>query len=120
MPFGPYTDFEDCLADNQDKEFPDGFCAALHFAITGEWPGAKEAATKGRPYIIEHVAALIETFPEGMDVGLKQVENIIAAFEEWAGTDPGNFTACVDILGGKPEITDAESLCAWLHHEATG
>ncbi len=40
MPFGPYADFDDCVAQNGDKASPEGFCAFLHHKITGNWPGA--------------------------------------------------------------------------------
>ncbi len=39
MPFGPYTDFADCVAKNGDKSNPQAFCAWLHHQITGQWPG---------------------------------------------------------------------------------
>lgn len=39
MPFGPYDNFEDCVAKNSDKSSPEGFCAYLHQKITGQWPG---------------------------------------------------------------------------------
>ncbi len=39
MPFGPYTDFADCVAKNSDKSNPQAFCAWLHHQITGQWPG---------------------------------------------------------------------------------
>jgi len=41
MPFGPYADFADCVDQNQDKEFPEAFCAWMEHELTGEWPGEK-------------------------------------------------------------------------------
>lgn len=38
VPFGPYTDFKDCVGQNQDKESPEGFCAWLEHKETGKWP----------------------------------------------------------------------------------
>ena len=38
MPFGKYADMADCIAQNQDKASPEGFCAWLHKQITGSWP----------------------------------------------------------------------------------
>jgi hypothetical protein len=29
MPVGPYDDFDECVADNQDKDDPAAFCAWL-------------------------------------------------------------------------------------------
>jgi len=37
----------------------------------------------------------------------------------WSGVG-GSFTSCVSTLEGKSGITDANALCAWLHHEAEG
>ena len=42
MPFAGYVDFEDCVEQNQDKDSPEGFCAWLHYEVTGEFPGEKE------------------------------------------------------------------------------
>ena len=47
MPFGDYTDFADCVDQNQDKDSPEGFCAWLHYEITGEWPSTKNIIKKG-------------------------------------------------------------------------
>ena len=47
MPFADYADFADCVADNQDKDSPEGFCAWLHFETTGEWPSTKNIKRKG-------------------------------------------------------------------------
>ena len=33
MPFGPYRDFADCVANNSDKTNPEGYCAALERRI---------------------------------------------------------------------------------------
>lgn len=37
-PFGPYADFNDCVAKNATKSTPEGFCAWLHHQVTGAWP----------------------------------------------------------------------------------
>jgi len=42
-PIGPYDSFDDCVAKNQDKESPEGFCAFLEHKISGQWPGATKA-----------------------------------------------------------------------------
>ena len=39
MPFGKYKNFEACVRANQDKESPEGYCASIEHAITGQWPG---------------------------------------------------------------------------------
>ena len=43
MPFGKYKDFKDCVSQNGDKTSPEGYCAAIHKKITGEWPSEKNA-----------------------------------------------------------------------------
>jgi len=72
MPFGPYEDFADCVAKNQDKENPEGYCAAIEKEISegqgADHPDPKEgkasdvpmtapARTKGRPKIGDDVVA---------------------------------------------------------------
>lgn len=44
MPFGDYESFDDCVAANQDKDNPEGYCAALHKKITGKWPAESRFA----------------------------------------------------------------------------
>lgn len=38
MPFGPYKDMDDCMAQNQDKDDPGAYCAQIHHDTTGTWP----------------------------------------------------------------------------------
>ncbi len=35
---GECADFDDCVAKNQDKESPEGYCAVIHKAVHGSWP----------------------------------------------------------------------------------
>ena len=49
MRFGAYKDFDACVAANQDKESPEGYCASIEKKITGEWPGVKKAENKSEP-----------------------------------------------------------------------
>lgn len=44
MPFGPYKDFAECVNRNKDKDNPEAYCALLHYKITGQWPGEKDAS----------------------------------------------------------------------------
>lgn len=37
-----------------------------------------------------------------------------------AQADPGTFRQCVSTLSGKPNITNVNALCAWIHKQATG
>lgn len=50
MPFGPYVDFNDCVAKNGDKSYPQAFCAWLHHKITGTWPGEMNADAYPEPF----------------------------------------------------------------------
>lgn len=36
MPFADYDDFDDCVAQNQDKDDPDAYCAAIKRDVAGE------------------------------------------------------------------------------------
>lgn len=47
MPFAGYADFDDCVAQNQDKDSPEGFCAWLHYEILGDWPGVASSKDVG-------------------------------------------------------------------------
>lgn len=39
----------------------------------------------------------------------------------WRGqSDPGTFRKCVRTLSGKPNITNVNALCSWIHKQATG
>jgi hypothetical protein len=38
MPFADYKDFGDCVAQNQDKSNPEGYCAIIHKKSTGKYP----------------------------------------------------------------------------------
>jgi hypothetical protein len=118
MPFGPYADFEECVADNQDKASPEGFCAWLHYEITGAWPsGVKDKeSTMLEALKTKDDFLLAEALLKNPDLSIKQVEGIIETYNSWAG----DFEGCVDELSGKPGITNPEALCVWLHHESTG
>lgn len=112
MPFGKYENFDECLADNADKDDPAAYCAALHYKITGKWPG--ESSKGGSMKLTDKdIESLVKTY-ENKRVG--NVQNLIDTWDDWAGS----YTACVDVLTGKPGIDDPESLCAWLHYQAEG
>ena len=36
MPMGEYTDFDDCVLKNQDKDNPDAYCGAIKAKIEGK------------------------------------------------------------------------------------
>lgn len=45
MPFGPYRDFDDCVAKNGDKDDPEAYCATLEREIAGPSTSATPGAT---------------------------------------------------------------------------
>lgn len=53
--------------------------------------------------------------------GIKEQGNIQSLLNFWrAQSDPGTFRKCVSTLSGKPNITNVQALCAWIHKQATG
>lgn len=64
MPFADYTDFDDCVSKNSDKENPEAYCAAIQ----------KQAETKkvelgGKSYKI-----VAENVPLKISASIKKVE----------------------------------------------
>lgn len=45
MPIGPWGSFDECVAANQDKASPEGFCAWLEHKETGAWPSQASKLT---------------------------------------------------------------------------
>jgi len=58
MPFGPYGNFDDCVAKNGDKSNPNAFCAWLEHKITGAWPGEMKADQYPEAFWTAYDAAL--------------------------------------------------------------
>jgi len=58
MPFGPYGNFDDCVAKNGDKGNPNAFCAWLEHKITGAWPGQMKADQYPEAFWTAYDAAL--------------------------------------------------------------
>lgn len=58
MPFGKYKNFKDCVAQNQDKENPEAYCAQIHFNITGKWTGESSTTTSSKSITPE----IVQTF----------------------------------------------------------
>jgi len=51
MPIGPYPDFDACVADNQDMDDPEAFCAWLEKEVTGQSEKAEDLSpTKIKAY----------------------------------------------------------------------
>jgi len=140
-PFGPYQDFEDCVRRNQDKESPEGFCAWLHYQITGEWPGQRSVDWE------REVQKLFEKHGGTVTLSLESVERLCPATAKamrekglttltvspkqmppqlleglcnYFGPDPGLFTRCMESSLGDFDPTDQAAFCAWLHYQCTG
>ena len=63
-PVGPYANFDECVAKNQDKSSPEGFCAWLEHKITGQWPGGMAVDKYPEPFMVAYDAALVASKPE--------------------------------------------------------
>ncbi len=73
MPFGPYADFDECVAKNADKSSPEGFCAWLHHKITGTWPTGMSADKFPLPFM--------EAYDQALTAGKSEKEAYAAAEE---------------------------------------
>ncbi len=130
MPFGEYEDFQDCVDKNQDKENPEGFCAWLHWLITGKWPSEAKVERKKRllRLNIEQVASLCPPCAEKLkEIGVEFISLSARQMPEQLlqglcdkFTEPGFFTECMDASFGDFEPDVKEAFCAWLHHECLG
>lgn len=77
-PFGGFDNFDDCVAQNQDKDDPEAFCAFLHQQITGDFPGDKSLRLRGIAHgITEAVKALRDAAVQ------EQREQVQAAIEHF-------------------------------------
>lgn len=83
MPFGPYTDFNDCTTKNGDKANPEAFCAWLHHKILGTWPSGMSADKYPEPFLKAYDAALVAGKPD---------KEAYAAAEEAAKADGFELT----------------------------
>lgn len=69
MPFGEYTDFDDCVAKNKDKDDPQAYCAAIQ----------KKAETEeGREHVVSDLFEAVETdFSADESTGQLRSTNVI-------------------------------------------
>lgn len=75
MPFGPYSDFADCVKRNADKASPEAFCAWLEHETTGNWPGELSHTHGMAP-------ALRETFLSAFNDRMKHGVGEVAALAQ--------------------------------------
>ena len=61
MPFAGYADFDDCIAQNQDKDDPGAYCAAIQRAVEGASVTDKEK--NFRSWLTGQYAALTHVVP---------------------------------------------------------
>lgn len=87
-PFAGYADFDACVRDNQDKDNPEAYCAALHKKVTGKWPSEK-AITENSPLILKEGERLDYTkLKQAIIAALKENEKkIIEKLKEEAKED---------------------------------
>lgn len=130
MPFGEYEDFEDCVSKNQDKENPEGFCAWLHWFITGQWP-SEAKVERGKRLLrlnIEQVASLCPPCAEKLkELGVEFISLSVRQMPEQLlqglcdkFSEPGFFSECMESSLGDFEPSEKEAFCAWLHYECLG
>ena len=66
MPFGPYEDFADCVADNQDKDNPEAYCAALEDLLKDE-SEATATMSRMRFKVVPVLETLVDEDGDGLD-----------------------------------------------------
>ena len=120
MPFGPYKDFDDCLAQNQDKRDPGAYCGTIKKAIEGgEFTVSEES--HGKKLLLN-----VEIFQTGVHVPAQgevknwtatELQDIVKAFQEGVnnpvylkiGHTTDNFCALVaQKLGVPVEVVKGE------------
>jgi len=110
-PVGPFTDFADCVANSQDKDDPEAFCAFLEHQTAGTWPDDPDLRMRGIAHgITEAVKALRDAAAQ------EQHEQINAAVDQF---DRGMSTLRA-ILEGDSDTSPSDpaalaSLWALLH-----
>ena len=120
MPFGPYKDFEDCLAKNQDKRDPGAYCGTIKKAIEGGEFAVSEAS-QGKKLLLN-----VEIFQTGIHVPAEgevknwtapELEDIVKAFQEGVNspvylkighTTPEFCAMVASKLGIPPEVVKGE------------
>lgn len=64
MPFANYSDFDDCIAKNKDKDDPGAYCASIHKTATGKYPSQKEGFREKLARLTEGRARREAAYPE--------------------------------------------------------
>jgi len=67
MPFGPYPNFDACVAANQDKDNPEAYCAAIERNIKEPMPESKETSNTHTVEGVEIFAAGTWTDSQGQE-----------------------------------------------------
>lgn len=110
-PFGPYEDMEECVADNQDKDDPEAWCAELERTINGEdeeeeaemsSTSSKREVDKTRELLSN---ALTEKFRNFSWVMTWDPDEQWVVFEESTGMEGGRSLAKVSYEDDGNEIT---------------
>ena len=93
MPFAGYDSFDQCVSANSDKQSPEGFCAALHKKITGQWPGESKNAAPATRKISGVVVFTAGEHTDSAGVTrtwtTAQLDQMVAAFK----TEPSSIVA---------------------------
>lgn len=107
MPFGPYSDFADCVSKNKDKKSPEGYCAIIHKKITGDYPSEKNSLSPKelREALFECMTEEVKPKNETSDVGTgaqipvdKRLEKLHESFTEAQGKDANYYKGQLKIM----------------------
>jgi len=83
-PFGDFESFDDCVAQSQDKDDPEAFCAFLEQQTTGAFPAEKSLRLRAIAYgVAEAVKALREATAQEQR---EQVQQAIEHFDQGIST----------------------------------
>ena len=136
MPFGTrceYPNFKACMDKMGGKvDDPEAYCATLMRKTEEQCRGK---AISGRAVLtLDNMRALCPScadkmvslgiqelrlpYSELMEVIAKAPRNLAELCDKM-GSDPGVFTACMDMVGGW-DLQNPEGFCEWLHEQCTG
>lgn len=110
-PFGPFESFDDCVAQSQDKDDPEAFCAFLEHQASGGWPEDEALRMRAIAHgIAEAVGALRDVIAEAQR---DQVQYAIEQFDQGIST----LRALIDVdpTTSASNLAALASLSALLH-----
>jgi hypothetical protein len=83
-PVGPFADFDECVAQNQDKDDPEAFCAWLEHQTAGTWPDDPAIRLRG---VAHGIAEAVKTLRDAaVQEQREQVQEVIEQFDRGIST----------------------------------